>query len=90
MFKFINSRTAIAGAIIGLLLAFLFRRRDFCQPYDVTTTSNLLFVHLLMQFHLKFVRDVIFRFQWSEFLFIRVIEFLVTLDLPLSKMTSSL
>ena len=44
---FINSRTAIAGAIIGLLLVFLFRRRDFC--YDHMTSQPLqicfLFIH---------------------------------------------
>ena len=29
----INSRTAIAGAIIGLLLIFLFRRHDICYDW---------------------------------------------------------
>ena len=38
-----NSRTAIAGAIIGLLLVFfLFRRHDFC--YDHMTSQPLLFI----------------------------------------------
>ena len=55
-----NSRTAIAGAIFGLLLVFL-SSRFLLRPYDVTTTSNLLFVHSFMQFHLKCVRDVILR-----------------------------
>ena len=54
----INSRTAIAGAIIGLLLAFLFRRHDFCYDH---MTSQPLFVHSFMQFQLNCMCDVIFR-----------------------------
>ena len=46
---FFNSRTAIAGAIIGLLLVFSFCRRDFC--YDHMTSQPLqiffLFVHAI-------------------------------------------
>ena len=34
-----NSHTAMAGAIIGLLLVFLFGRQDFC--YDHMTTQSL-------------------------------------------------
>ena len=57
--SFINSRTAIAGAIIGLLLVFfLFRRHDFCYDH---MTSQPLFVHSFMQFQLNFMCDVIFR-----------------------------
>ena len=57
---FFNSRTGIAGAIIGLLLVFFISLRFLLRTYDVTTTSNLLFVHSFMQFHLKCVREVIF------------------------------
>ena len=57
-----NSRTAKAGAIIGLLLVFFISSRFLLRPYDVTTTSNLLFVHSFMQFQLKCVRNVIFRY----------------------------
>ena len=57
--SFINSRTAIAGAIIGLLLVFfLFRRHDFCYDH---MTSQPLFVHSFMQFQLNCMCDVIFR-----------------------------
>ena len=41
-------------------LFFISSSRFLLRPYDVTTTSNLLFVHLFMQFHLKCVRDFIF------------------------------
>ena len=55
----INSRTATAGAIIGLLLVFfLFRRHDFCYEH---MTSQPLFVHSFMQFQLNCMCDVIFR-----------------------------
>ena len=54
----INSRTAIAGAIIGLLLVFLFRRHDFCYDH---MTSQPFFVHSFMQFQLNCMCDVIFR-----------------------------
>ena len=40
---FLNSRTAIAGAIIGLLLVF--RRRDFC--YDDFKSAFCSFVHAI-------------------------------------------
>ena len=84
---FFNSRIAIAGAIVGLLLVFFITSLRFLlRPYDVTITSNLLFVHLFMQFQLKCVFDIIFCSLWSEFfLFICVIKFLVTLDLPHSQ-----
>ena len=39
---------------------FFFRRRDFCYDH---MTSQPLFVHSFMQFQLKCVRDVIFRFD---------------------------
>ena len=44
---FINSRTAIAGAIISLLLVFLFRRQDFC--YDLMTTQLLQICFLFIR-----------------------------------------
>ena len=53
----INSRAAIAGAIIGLHLVF-FLRHDFCYDH---MTSQPLFVHSFMQFQLNCMRDVIFR-----------------------------
>ena len=54
-----NSRTAIAEAIIGLLLVFfLFRRHDFCYDH---MTSQPFFVHSFMQFQLNCMCDVIFR-----------------------------
>ena len=52
----------------GILPAMFFSSSRFLlRPYDVTTTSNLLFVHSFMQFELKCVCDVIFRSYWSEF-----------------------
>ena len=51
-----NSRTAIAGAIFGLLLVFFISSSRFLlRPYEVTTTSDLLFVHSIIQFQLKCV-----------------------------------
>ena len=56
------------------------------QPYDVTNTSNLVFIHLIMQIQLKFVRKVNFVFSGASFfLFICVFKFLVKLDLPHSQ-----
>ena len=55
-----NSRTAIAGAIIGLLLVFFISSRFLLRPYDVTTTGNQLFVLSFVQFQLNCVRDVFF------------------------------
>ena len=61
---------------------FLFRTQFLLRPDDVTTTSNLLFVHSFMQFQLNCMRGVIFRSYWSEFfLFICLIKLKVTLDL---------
>ena len=42
-------------------LCFISSSRFLLRPNDVTTTSNLLFVHSFMQFQLNCVRDVIFR-----------------------------
>ena len=42
-----NSRAAIAGAIIGLLFFFILSSRFLLRPYDVTITSNLLFVYAM-------------------------------------------
>ena len=60
------------------------------RPYDVTTTSNLLFVHSFMQFQLKCVRDVIFRFFFERVFFICVIKVLITWLTSLTNLTSSL
>ena len=54
----INSRTAIAGAIIGLLLVF-FYFVVMIFFYD-HMTSQPLFVHSFMQFQLNCMCDVIF------------------------------
>ena len=58
--------------IIGLLLFFylLSSSQFLLRPCDVTTTSNLPFVHSFMQFQLNCLRDVIFRSWWSEFFFV--------------------
>ena len=83
---FFNSRTAIAWAIIGLLLVILISSSRFLlRPGNVTTTSNLLFVHSLMQFQLKCVCDVIFVFLVDRVFLIRVIKFLFPHDLPHSQ-----
>ena len=84
---FFNSREAIAEAIIGVLLVFyLFCRHDFC--YDHMTSHRLQICFL-------FIRSC--NFNWIAcvtsfsplvelvFLFIRVIKFLVTRDLPYSQ-----
>ena len=42
---FINSRTAIAGAIIGLLLVF-FRRRDFCHGHMTSQPLQICFLFI--------------------------------------------
>ena len=63
-------------------MVFILPSRSLLRPYDVTTTSSLLFVHSFMQLQLNCVRNVILN---SEFLFIRVIKFLVTCVLPYSQ-----
>ena len=55
------------------------------QPYGVRTTLNLLFVDSCMQFQLKCVGDAIFALSGTRFLFLCVIKFLVSLDLPHSQ-----
>ena len=87
---FINSRTGIAGAIIGLLLVFYFVVRIFVT---ITWRHN----HLKSAF-CSFVH----KFNWIACVtsfsllmepvlsIIAVIKFLFTRDLPLSKMTSLL
>ena len=77
---FFNSRTAIAQAVFGRLLVFIASSRFLLRPYDVTTTSNLLYVHSFMQFQLECVCDVFLLLMERVFLFIRVINYLVTLD----------
>ena len=86
---FFNSRTATAGAIIGLLLVFfLYRRHDFCYDH---MTSQPLFVHSFRQFQLNCMCDVIFRSQWSEFFCSCAwLNFWSHLTYSLSKMTFSL
>ena len=46
---------------------FISSSRFLLRPDDVTTTSNLLFVHSFMQFQLKCVRDVIFALKGASF-----------------------
>ena len=41
-----NSRTAIAGAIFGLLLVFLFRRRDFCYDHMRSQPLQICFLFI--------------------------------------------
>ena len=67
IFTVFISREALAEAIIGLFWVFFISSTRFLlQQYDVTKTSNLLFVHSVIQFQLKCVRDVIFHSYWSE------------------------
>ena len=54
-----NSLNCISGLV--LLCFFISSSRFLLRPYDVTTTSSLLFVHSFMQFELKCVCEVIFR-----------------------------
>ena len=61
-----KSREAIAEAVIGLLLFFI-SSRLLLRPYDVTTSSSLLFAHSFVQFQLNCVHDVIFHSLKSEF-----------------------
>ena len=49
------------------LCFFISSSRFLLRPDDVTTTSNLLFVHSFMQFQLKCVRDVIFALSGASF-----------------------
>ena len=70
--SFFYSRTAIAGAIIGLILVFFKFRHDFFYDH---MTSQPLFIHSFMQFQLKCVRDVIFALNGASFVFTRVIKF---------------
>ena len=50
----------VASEIVsGYVLYFV---KIFLRPYDITITSNLLFVQSFMQFQLNNVRDVIFLF----------------------------
>ena len=50
----------VASGILPAMF-FISSSQFLLRPYDVTTTTNLLFVHSFMQFQLKCVRDVIFR-----------------------------
>ena len=63
-------------------MLFISLSRFLLRPFDVTATSNLLFVHSFMQFQLKCVRDVISHLSGASFLFIQVIMSLITRDLP--------
>ena len=78
-----NSRTAIAEAIIGLLLVFFISSSWFLlRPYDVTATF-CSFVHAIST-ELHVWRHFSLLVE-RVFLFMRVIKFLVTLDLPHSQ-----
>ena len=80
---FFNSRTAIAGAIIGLLLVFFISSSWFLlRPYDATATF-CSFVHAIST-ELHVWRHFSLLME-RVFLFMRVIKFLVTLDLPYSQ-----
>ena len=80
---FFNSRTAIAEAIIGLLLVFFISSSWFLlRPYDVTATF-CSFVHAIST-ELHVWRHFSLLVE-RVFLFMRVIKFLVTLDLPHSQ-----
>ena len=79
----INSRTAIAGAIIGLLLVFFY----FVVMIFVTTIwrhSHFLFIRSC-KFNWIACVTSFFALSGASFLFMRVIKFLVTLDLPHSQ-----
>ena len=60
-----NSLNCTSGLV--LLCLFISSSRFLLRLYDVTITSNLLFVHSFMQFHLNCVLDVIFHSQWIDF-----------------------
>ena len=78
-----NSRTAIAGAIIGLLLVFFISSSWFLlRPYDVAATF-CSFVHAIST-ELHVWRHFSLLVE-RVFLFMRVIKFLVTIDLPHSQ-----
>ena len=77
----INSRTAIAGAIIDLLLVFLFRRRDFCYNHMTSPPLQICFLFVLScNFNWRACVKSFFALSGASFLFIRVIKFLVTLE----------
>ena len=83
IFYIINSRTAIAGAIIGLLFVFFISSSWFLlRPYDVTATF-CSFVHAIST-ELHVWRHFSLLVE-RVFLFMRVIKFLVILDLPHSQ-----
>ena len=69
----------------GLVLCFFLFGQDFCYVHDVTTTSNLILVHSFMQLQPTCVRDVLFTLIRASFSFYRVMNFLVTRDLPHSQ-----
>ena len=84
----INSRTAIAGAIIGLLLVLFY----FVVMIFVTNIwrhSHFLFIGSC-NFNWIACVTSFFALSGASFLFMRVIKFLVSWLTSLSKMTSSL
>ena len=84
--SFFNSRTAIAGAIIGLLLVFLFRRRNFCDDHMTSQLIQICFLFIRScNFNWNACVTSFSAFSAASFLFICVIKFLVTLDLPHSQ-----
>ena len=58
-----------AQQLLRLLLAFscFFEVKIPLRPYDIRTTSNLIFVHSEIQFQLDCVPDVVFHSWWSKF-----------------------
>ena len=84
-FRVINSRTAVAGAIIGLLLVF-FCRRDFRYDHMTSQPLQVCFLFILScNFNWNACVTSFFALIGAGSLFIRVSKFLVTLDLPHSQ-----
>ena len=82
---FFNSRTAIAGAIIGLLsYFFLFRRRYFCYDHMTSQPLQTAFCSFVHATEVRVRRHFLLLVE-RVFLFICVIKFLVTPDLPHSQ-----
>ena len=65
--------------------AMFFLFRFLLRPYDVTATSNLLFVHCSCNFNWSACVTSFLLLVERVFCSIRVIKFLVTLDLPHSQ-----
>ena len=61
-----NSLNCTSGLVL-LCFFFISSSRFLLRPYDVTTISNLLFVHSFIQFQLKCVCDVFFALSGASF-----------------------